>query len=89
MVTMNYLLQKESPPDMVGRVFGIQNSMSSIVLVAAPLAGGVLIQAAGPGLTFVYIGAATFLIGLVGVVLQRLLWGATGNQPVRFPDIQD
>lgn len=81
MVTMNYLLQKESPPDMVGRVFGIQNSMSSIVLVAAPLAGGVLIQAAGPGLTFVYIGAATFLVGLVGIVLQRLLWGATGNQP--------
>lgn len=36
MVTMNYLLQKETSPDYVGRVFGIQNSLYSVVLVGCP-----------------------------------------------------
>ncbi|MFS0872440.1 MFS transporter [Paenibacillus xylanilyticus] len=75
MVTLNYLLQKETPPAYVGRVFGIQNSLSSIVLVVAPLAGGALIRATGPSLTFQYIGIATFAIGFAGILLQRVLWG--------------
>jgi MFS family permease len=79
MVTLNYLLQKETPPAYVGRVFGIQNSLSSVVLVVAPLAGGVLIQAAGPSPTFQYIGIATLVIGIAGIVLQRILW--VGKQP--------
>jgi MFS family permease len=74
MVTMNYLLQKETSPDYVGRVFGIQNSLSSIVLVAAPLAGGALIRSAGPSSTFQMIGLATLAIGLTGILLQRMLW---------------
>ncbi|WP_336782346.1 MFS transporter [Paenibacillus illinoisensis] len=75
MVTLNYLLQKETPPAYVGRVFGIQNSMSSVVLVVAPLAGGALIHIMGPGLTFQFIGIATLAIGAAGIVLQRVLWG--------------
>lgn len=75
MVTLNYLLQKETPPAYVGRVFGIQNSMSSVVLVVAPLAGGALIHIMGPDLTFQFIGIATLAIGVAGIVLQRVLWG--------------
>ncbi|MGD0034007.1 MFS transporter [Paenibacillus illinoisensis] len=74
MVTLNYLLQKETPPAYVGRVFGIQNSMSSVVLVVAPLAGGALIHIMGPDLTFQFIGIATLAIGVAGIVLQRVLW---------------
>lgn len=81
MVTMNYLLQKETPPAFVGRVFGIQNSLSSIVLVVAPLVGGILIRSAGPSPAFQYIGMATFMIGIVGIVLQRVLW-AEKKSPV-------
>jgi hypothetical protein len=75
MVTLNYLLQKETPPAYVGRVFGIQNSLSSVVLVVAPLAGGALIRSVGPSPTFQYIGIATLVIGMAGIVLQRILWG--------------
>ncbi|WP_458124493.1 MFS transporter [Paenibacillus sp. Z3-2] len=74
MVTLNYLLQKETPPAYVGRVFGIQNSLSSVVLVIAPLAGGALIRATGPSPTFQYIGLVTLVIGLAGILLQRVLW---------------
>ncbi|WP_426333689.1 MFS transporter [Paenibacillus silvae] len=74
MVTMNYLLQKETSPDYVGRVFGIQNSLFSVVLVAAPLTGGAIIRFAGPSPTFQMIGLATLAIGLGGMLLQRMLW---------------
>lgn len=74
MVTMNYLLQKETSPDYVGRVFGIQNSLFSVVLVAAPLTGGAIIRFAGPSSTFQMIGLATLAIGLGGMMLQRMLW---------------
>jgi len=80
MVTLNYLLQKETPPAYVGRVFGIQNSLSSVVLVVAPLAGGALIRSVGPSPTFQYIGMATLAIGLAGMLLQRMLW--EGQQPL-------
>ncbi|MEO2207766.1 MFS transporter [Paenibacillus pabuli] len=79
MVTLNYLLQKETPPAFVGRVFGIQNSMSSVVLVVAPLVGGALIRLTGPSLTFQFIGIATLVIGLAGIVLQRILWGVRAS----------
>ncbi|UPK43718.1 MFS transporter [Paenibacillus pabuli] len=82
MVTLNYLLQKETPPAYVGRVFGIQNSLSSVVLVVAPLAGGALIRSVGPSPTFQYIGMATLTIGLAGIILQRILWVA--KQPHRL-----
>lgn len=74
MVTMNYLLQKETSPDYVGRVFGIQNSLYSVVLIAAPLAGGALIRSVGPSPTFQMIGLVTLAIGLGGILLQRMLW---------------
>ncbi|SDK95073.1 Predicted arabinose efflux permease, MFS family [Paenibacillus sp. OK060] len=80
MVTLNYLLQKETPPAYVGRVFGIQNSLSSVVLVIAPLAGGALIRSVGPSPTFQYIGMATLAIGFAGMMLQRILW--KGQQPL-------
>lgn len=96
MVTLNYLLQKETPPAYVGRVFGIQNSLSSVVLVVAPLAGGALIRSVGPSPTFQYIGMATLAIGFAGMMLQRILWkgqqplpaestGEHGQRPVRQP----
>ncbi|MCG7378339.1 MFS transporter [Paenibacillus sp. ACRSA] len=81
MVTLNYLLQKETPPAFTGRVFGIQNSLSSVVLVVAPLVGGILIRSAGASPAFQYIGIATFMIGIIGIVLQRVLW-AEGKSPV-------
>ncbi|MFC6653006.1 MFS transporter [Paenibacillus rhizoplanae] len=48
MITFNYCLQKETPPHMTGRIFGIQNTVLSTVLIVAPLLGGLLVQYAGP-----------------------------------------
>lgn len=74
MITFNYCLQKETPPHMTGRIFGIQNTVLSTVLIVAPLLGGVLVQYAGPARIFVNIGLLQLLLGLLGVAFRRQLW---------------
>lgn len=76
MVTFNYCLQKETPPHMTGRIFGIQNTVLSAVLIVAPLLGGVLVQYAGPARIFVNIGLLLLILGAAGLLLQRQLWPA-------------
>lgn len=74
MITFNYCLQKETPPHMTGRIFGIQNTVLSTVLIVAPLLGGLLVQYAGPARIFVNIGLLQLLVGLTGLVFGRQLW---------------
>jgi MFS family permease len=81
-VAFNYCLQKETPPHMTGRIFGIQNTVLSAVMIAAPLLGGLLVELAGPGRIFVNFGIIQVIIGLTGLLFGRMLW------PVR-PDAAD
>lgn len=74
MITYTYCLQKETPPHMIGRVFGIQSTVSSGVMIGAPLLGGLLVQAAGPGRIFLNFGIVIALIGVLGVLFGRVLW---------------
>jgi MFS family permease len=74
MVTFNYCLQKETPPHMTGRIFGIQNTILSTVLIVAPLLGGMLVQYAGPARIFANIGILQLILGLAGLLFGKLLW---------------
>lgn len=74
MVTFNYCLQKETPPHMTGRIFGIQNTVLSTVLIVAPLLGGILVQYVGPARIFINIGLLQLLLGVAGLLFGRLLW---------------
>lgn len=75
-VTFNYCLQKETPPDMVGRVFGIQTSLMGGVMFVAPLLGGLLVERIGPIITFVCLGGIIAALGLLVLGLGRTLWRA-------------
>lgn len=77
MVTFNYCLQKETPPHMIGRIFGIQNTIIGIVMIVAPLLGGLLVQMAGPKGTFLNFGMVITVIGLLGILFGRVLWPAS------------
>ncbi|GAA4711577.1 MFS transporter [Brevibacillus fulvus] len=79
-VASNYLLQKESPKEAVGRMIGIFETMQSAVFVAAPVLGGLLIETIGASLSFRWIGYAIILIGLGGIVCQRLIWGTANRK---------
>ncbi|MGO0059244.1 MFS transporter [Brevibacillus fluminis] len=76
---LNYILQKETPVDAIGRISGILDSMSSIILIVAPLTGGALIGLLGAAQTFLYVGASIGGIGLIGIAFQRLLWRKTAQ----------
>ncbi len=73
-VTYNYVLQKETPEGMTGRIFGIQNTSASAMMIAAPLIGGALIQGMGVGRVFFMLGIVVLVIGAVCLVFQQLLW---------------
>nr|WP_311283863.1 MFS transporter [Paenibacillus macerans] len=77
MVTQNYILQKETPEQAIGRVFGIQNTLSSAIMLTAPLAGGVLIRLVSAGTAFLLIGLLLAAIGTAGVLFRTVLWPAS------------
>ncbi|SET96710.1 MFS transporter [Paenibacillus sp. NFR01] len=74
MLAFNYCLQKETPPHMTGRVFGIQSTVLSAVMIVAPLLGGLLVEWSGPSRIFAVFGAAVAVIGLAGIALSPVLW---------------
>ncbi|TFE23981.1 MFS transporter [Cohnella luojiensis] len=77
---MNYILQKETPPDAIGRISGILDSLSSVIFVISPLTGGVLIGLWGASHTFLIVGITVGSFGLIGMILQNRLW-KPGNAP--------
>ncbi|HWO75962.1 MAG TPA: MFS transporter [Bacillus sp. (in: firmicutes)] len=74
MVSFNFALQKESPKEMVGRVFGITNSLLSIVVIIAPITGGILVQTIGASTIIKTSGFIVCGIGLIGIILGKWLW---------------
>ncbi|MBW4081518.1 hypothetical protein [Paenibacillus sp. S150] len=66
---------------MTGRIFGIQTTILGVVMITAPLLGGLLVQLAGPGRIFVAFGIVQVALGLVGVLFGRLLWPVAEPQP--------
>lgn len=79
MITFNHALQQETPPDMTGRVFGIQSTVLGAVMIAAPLLGGLLVQQWGPGRVFAIAGLAVFGLGLTGLLFGRRLWPVSSS----------
>ncbi|MFD2611161.1 hypothetical protein [Paenibacillus gansuensis] len=65
---------------MVGRIFGIQQTVTSTLMIAAPLTGGMLIQSLGAGYLFLLLGLLTGALGLLGNVCQRVIWPRAGTR---------
>lgn len=81
-VTFNYCLQKETPPHMTGRVFGIQSTILGTVMIVAPLLGGLMVELAGPGRIFVNFGIIQAILGLIGILFGRMLWPVAKREQV-------
>jgi DHA3 family macrolide efflux protein-like MFS transporter len=73
-----YILQREVPKHMVGRIAGVQDSNLSLVEVLAPLIGGMLVVHYGSSVTFNKIGIFVLLLGIIAISFQKVLW------PVRY-----
>jgi MFS family permease len=68
------LLQTVVPDHLLGRFFGIKNSVVSWCFAGAFLSGGALTAAIGPRALFVFAGAATLAVAWYGGVKLRSAW---------------
>lgn len=80
MVATNYIMQKETPQDAIGRVAGISNTVYSFVMIISPLTGGVLVRTYGAGPTFFGIGVILLVLGVAGILLGRMLFNRRVGQ---------
>ncbi|WP_163970227.1 MFS transporter [Oceanobacillus halotolerans] len=78
-VGFSYLLQKESPEGKIGQLSGLYNSVTGFILLIAPITGGIIVQWLGVTLTFQLIGICISVIGMSGIVFQRILWKTYNN----------
>ncbi|WP_161524764.1 MFS transporter [Alteribacter lacisalsi] len=74
-VVYSYILQKESPEGKVGQMSGLFNSLTGVILLAAPIAGGLLVQMFSVFGVYQAVGLTVLGIGVFGIVFQPFLWG--------------
>ncbi|SES12394.1 MFS transporter [Salipaludibacillus aurantiacus] len=73
-IVISYILQKETARENIGRVSGIYNSLSGMVVLGAPLLGGMLVGLFDVRLVYLGVGLSLSLIGLTSALLQQVLW---------------
>lgn len=69
-VPYGYVVQVETPPELLGRVFATAGGIQNAVLLMAPPLGAVLAELWGVGIVFAAAGIAFALIGLVVFFLR-------------------
>lgn len=77
--THSFLVQKQTPPDVLGRVMGILNSLTSLAVVIGPLCGGVITERWGPSFTFTWSGWFTVVTGAMVLFVGRRLFVGTST----------
>ncbi|ARU63344.1 hypothetical protein CBW65_21920 [Tumebacillus avium] len=70
-VPYGYVLQKETPSAIIGRVTGAANSISNLSMFAAPALGAVVAEWIGTGGVFAIAGTGTVLTGLFALLAVR------------------
>ncbi|PLR84814.1 MFS transporter [Bacillus sp. V33-4] len=61
-ISFGYILQIETPQDLMGRIYGTSQGIQSIPILIAPLIGAFLIENLGTGGLFLFAGGVTTLI---------------------------
>ncbi|KEO82734.1 MFS transporter [Tumebacillus flagellatus] len=74
-IGFSFLRQRETPPETMGRITGITNSLTSGVVILGPMVGGLLIGSIGVSSAFWITGCIMFAVGALGVLFQRRIWG--------------
>jgi MFS family permease len=75
-VPYGYILQRETPPEMMGRVFASANGVQTTFQLTAPVVGAALAETTSIGLVLAIFGIGLSLVGIVVMVLRPRV-GAT------------
>jgi MFS family permease len=76
-VTYTYVLQRETPPDLMGRVTGAVGGLTTAVPLVAPLLVAPAAGRVGVGMVYAVLGGALVLLGAATLVARRRVHGET------------
>jgi MFS family permease len=74
MIGFGYLVQKETSAEMIGRVNGIIQSLTSLVVLVFPLIGSLFVEQFGVQPTLQTAGGLLIVIGLTGILLRKAIF---------------
>ena len=69
-VPYGYILQHETPPEMMGRVFASANGLQTIFQLAAPVLGAALAEIVGIGFVLAVFGLGLAVVGLAVLLIR-------------------
>ncbi|MEG0553365.1 MAG: MFS transporter [Carnobacterium sp.] len=69
-IPLNIIVQKSTPVDKTGRVFGIINSMTTLGTLIGMVSGGLLSELIGVEMTFIVSGAALIVVSLLTIIIK-------------------
>jgi MFS family permease len=69
-VPYSYILQVETPPELVGRVFATANGVQTVFQLLAPPLGALIAEFLGVGFVFATAGAALAVLGLAVLLIH-------------------
>jgi MFS family permease len=85
-VATNTLLQRQTPPGLLGRVFGNLYGLIGLAAAISYVGGGLLLDATSPPVTFVIVGGlGTAATIVVAWRLPRALRSRPDSEPVQHP----
>lgn len=73
-ISFNVILQQETEKETVGRVFGIQDSLMSVMMIIAPVTSGWLVHLFGVSQIYLWVGSVAFLLGWIAILFQNRIW---------------
>ncbi|ASS74330.1 hypothetical protein CIG75_04585 [Tumebacillus algifaecis] len=70
-VPFGYILQSETPPELMGRVFSVSNAMQGVMLLSAPMLGVALGRWLGIGAVFAFSGVMLVLTAIAFLIYMK------------------
>lgn len=83
LILFNYILQINSDKENLGKVYGVVNTLTSIILILAPLLGATVVKVIGARLTFNIAGYITCGIGIISLLASAVISGYEKSKQTR------
>jgi MFS family permease len=82
-VPYGYILQRETPPELMGRVFASANGLQTTFQLAAPVIGAAIAEITGIGFVLAVFGVGLAIVGVAVILLRPTVGtGVTGDKAV-------
>jgi MFS family permease len=82
-VPYGYILQRETPPELMGRVFASATGLQTTFQLAAPVIGAAIAEVTGIGFVLAVFGVGLAIVGAAVIVLRPPVGaGVSGDAPV-------